>query len=190
MKADREKRHMSFRLRPFTPAPLVEKLSISGSLTRTVDTLLVEYTICGAVKNIKLPATPVSPSRCHELWRHTCFELFFGIKDDPGYWELNYCLSDRWNIYRFDGYRLGLRQDHSIGRPLCRTIEGPDCLSLRCSLNLNGIIDTSCSLEAGVCLVIETIDGSTHYWAIEHLGPEPDFHNRCSFLLRLPGVVG
>ena len=189
MKEAIEKKRTCFRLQPFTPGPLVEKLSISGSLTRTPDSLLVEYNICGALKSIKRPAALSSPRRCHELWRHTCLELFFGMKGDPGYWEVNYCLSDRWNVYRFGGYRAGMLEDHTVGRPLGKVTEGSDCLSLSCSLSLNGIIDDSCELEAGVSSVIETTDGKTHYWAIEHQKSEPDFHNRCSFLLVLPGLA-
>ncbi len=186
MKEDIKKNQTNFQLRPFKSEPLMEKVSIAGSLTRTADTLLVEYTLSGALKNIKKPVAFATASRCHELWRHTCFELFFGIRNDPGYWEVNYCPSGRWNVYRFDDYRLGMREDHSVGRPFCKITEVSDCLTLSCCLNLNGIIDSSCILEAGVCSVIETIDGSLCYWAVEHQRPKPDFHNRCGFLVVLP----
>jgi hypothetical protein len=129
------------------------------------------------------------PCRAHELWRHTCFELFFGKKGDPGYWEVNSCLSGRWNVYRFDDYRMGMREEYNVGPPQLRATEGSDYLSLSCNLPISGIIAESCELEAGVCSVIETTDGNTHYWAIEHQGPKPDFHNRSSFVINLPALA-
>ena len=191
LKADREKMKTSFRLRPFTPGPLLEKLTITGSITRVPGTLLIEYDVRGPIENISRPGEVLpQPKRCDELWRHTCFELFFGIKDDPGYWEVNFCPSGRWNVYRFDGYRKGMREENSMARPLCHVTEDSEVLSLQCSLPINGIVDDSSTLEAVVSAVIETIDTTTHHWAIEHMGPEPNFHNRDSFLLILPGLAG
>lgn len=72
-----------FRLRPFTSKQSVEKLSLSGSLARVSDTLFVEYIIQGSLERINWPtALPVS-RRCHELWRHTCFEFFLVSKVSP-----------------------------------------------------------------------------------------------------------
>ena len=74
-----------FRLRPFIYKQFAEKLSISGSLSRAANTLLVEYIMQGSLEIINWPpALPVS-RRCDELWNHTCFELFFGVKSEPGY---------------------------------------------------------------------------------------------------------
>lgn len=99
-------------------------------------------------------------------------------------------MSERWNVYRFDDYRVGMLEDFSVDRPLYKVAEDSDCLSLSCSLPLNGIIDESSELEAGVSCVIETTDGNTHYFAIEHPGPKPDYHSRCSFILILPDLEG
>ena len=171
-----------FRLRPFTSKQSVEKLSLSGSLARVSDTLFVEYIIQGSLERINWPtALPVS-RRCHELWRHTCFEFFFGVKGEPGYWEVNYCPSGGWNVYRFDNYRAGMREDKTVGQPQWHVTEGTDFLSLLCTIRLNGIVADSSHLEAGISCVIESTDGTTSHWAIEHHGTEPDFHNRCSFL--------
>lgn len=185
MKEDRRETLPSFQLRPFVTEPIIDKLSISCTLIRIPDTVLVKYNIHGMLKSIKLPSAHHSYKRCHELWRHTCFELFFGIKDDPGYWEVNCCLSGRWNVYRFDDYRLGMREEHYTGRPLCKVTETTDHLSLSCSLNVNDILDDSYEIEAAVCVVIETIDGNLHYLAIEHRESQPDFHNRKSFLINM-----
>ena len=82
---------------------------------------------------------------------------------------------------------MGMREEHRVGQPLAEVQEGSDYLTLDCKLPLNGIVDDSSELEAAACLVIEASDGSTHYWAIEHQTPKPDFHNRPGFLIALPG---
>ncbi len=69
-----------FQLRPFTAGSLVDKLSLSGVVAGTADTLLLEYTLEGSLQGIDTSSISSINNRCHELWRHTCFELFFGIK--------------------------------------------------------------------------------------------------------------
>lgn len=170
-----------FCLRPFTSGPLVERLSLSGFIAITAGTLLIEYKIQGALERINRPSISPVAGRCHELWRHTCFELFLGIQGETAYWEVNLSPSGCWNIYHFDDYRTGMREESTIGPPLCRIISDIDSLSLSCSLEYNSIIDNASSIEIGVSSVVEAIDGRTSYWAIEHHGTEPDFHDRRSF---------
>ncbi|MGB3223487.1 MAG: DOMON-like domain-containing protein [Desulforhopalus sp.] len=172
---------LHFHLRPFTTGPLVERLSLSGFIVQSADSLLIEYKLQGPLKCIKWPSILPADKRCHDLWRHTCFELFFGIQGDASYWEMNLSPSGCWNIYSFDNYRDGMREDRTIGSPVCRIISDTDSLSLSCSLGYNSIINNDSPIEIGLCSVVEGMDGSTSYWAIEHHGAEPDFHDRRSF---------
>jgi len=177
-----------YRLQPFAADVLARQLSFSGALTRTPGILSIEFQVQGAVELIRQGSKLPAAIRGDELWRHTCFELFFGIKGKTGYWEANFCPGGRWNVYRFAGYRTGMREDGDIGPPHCCLVAGPDLLSLTCTLVLNSIIDDSADLEAGVCSIIEATDGGISHWAIEHHGPQPDFHHRHGFLLELPGA--
>ncbi len=177
----------TFQLRPCTPGELTETLAVSGYLARKADTLMVKYRVHGTLKNIKHPAAlPFSP-RLHELWRHTCFELFIGSKGESGYLEVNVSPSGAWNVYHFSDYRKGMREDRSVGQPLFRVATGDDFLSLSCSISLNTVIDDAATIEVGVSSVIETVDGALSYWAVVHPGSEPDFHDRRTFLITLPG---
>ncbi|MCC6173187.1 MAG: DOMON-like domain-containing protein [Gammaproteobacteria bacterium] len=47
------------------------------------------------------------------LWRHTCFEAFVAAPagHGSGYVEYNFAPSGAWAIYRFDGYRQGMRPE-------------------------------------------------------------------------------
>ena len=175
-----------FHLRSFTTCSIAENLSISGSLTRQPGTLLVEYQVEGALDRICWPSTSGTSGRCHELWRQTCFEFFFSIKDDAAYWEVNLCLNDCWNVYHFSNYRSGMRQEESIDPPLCRVVVDGNLLSFTCALKIDNLIDDSSGVEVGISSVIQATDGSTSYWAIDHCDSKPDFHNRSSFCLNLP----
>jgi hypothetical protein len=159
----------------------VERLSLSVFIAQAAESLLVEYQLQGPLECIKRPSILPVAERRHELWRHTCFELFFGIQGEAAYWEVNLSPSGCWNIYHFDNYRIGMREDSTIEPPLCRIISDTDSLSLSCSLKYNSIIDNASPIEVGISSVVEAIDGSTSYWAIEHHGAEPDFHDRRSF---------
>ncbi len=177
-----------FQLRPFTSESLVGELALSGCIARTAGTLLIEYRLQGSLGQILWPSVPLVTGRCDELWRHSCFEVFFATKGDPAYWEANLCLSGCWNVYRFDGYRTGMQEEGGVVQPHCYVVASPDLLLLTCTMDLNGIVDDSAELEVGLSSVIEGTDGSISYWAIEHLGAVPDFHNRRSFLVLLPGL--
>ncbi len=188
MKEDAKSCRMHFQLRPFTSGLMGEKLSLSGFIERTAGTLLIEYKVQGALEQILWPSLPVIPGRCHELWRHSCFELFFAVKGEPAYWEVNLSLNGCWNVYRFEGYRTGMKEEGGVSQPYCHVVEDSDLLSLTCSLDLHGIIGDSAELEVGLSSVLEATDGSISYWAIAHPGAAPDFHDRRSFLASLPGL--
>lgn len=191
MRDDEQQSAASFQLRPFSSGLLEENLSLGGSLTRTSAGLVMQYRLQGSLDDINLSSMSsiAKADRRHELWHHTCFELFFTTPGKAGYWELNLSPSGCWNVYHFAGYRTGMRQETTITPPLCRTVKGADILIMSCTLNFSTIIDDACHLDIGVAAVIEAADGSISYWALDHCGPQPDFHDRRSFLLPLPGLT-
>ena len=76
-----------FLLKPFEP---ISDLVISGRVARSQSSLTVEYTLTGAVAELKVPpATDAAPSRRDHLWENTCFEVIIGLPDSPRYWEVN-----------------------------------------------------------------------------------------------------
>lgn len=187
---DRQMSKKTFQLHPFTSGALTGKISLSGSCARSPGTLVIDYRLQGALESIKRPVVSSLSHRCHDLWRHTCFELFFGIRGAPGYREVNVSPGGGWNVYHFTGYRTGMREDTSVAQPLCRVASGEDFLSLHCTIRINTIIADSSELEAGFSSVIETTEGVLSHWAIEHPASKPDFHDRRGFLIVLPGANG
>ena len=118
-----------------------------------------------------------------DLWRHSCFEAFVAVEDDPGYIELNAAPSRRWAAYRFDGYRTGMRRAaaeiHSwliwyrFDATLMASYRIPD-------------LPNDDAWRVGLSAVIEMLDGSKNYFALTHTTGNPDFHNRDCFIALLP----
>ncbi|MCP4338325.1 MAG: DOMON-like domain-containing protein [Desulfobulbaceae bacterium] len=177
-----------FQLHPFTAGASTANLDVYGYLVRRSGAVQIDYMVKGALDRISWPRITQATERCHELWRQTCFELFLGIKDNAAYWEVNLSPSGLWNVYCFSDYRTGMREEKAIAQPVCHIATDGDLLSLNCTIDFNGLIDDCSDLEVGVSSVLQTIDGSNSYWAIDHYGRKPDFHNRSSFSVVLPGA--
>jgi len=177
-----------FQLHPFAAGQITENLHVYGSLVRRSGAIEVAYMVEGALDRIRWPTISQGTGRCHELWRQSCFELFFGIKDEAAYWEVNLSPNGLWNVYSFADYRTGMREERSVGQPVCRVVRDGNLLSLTCTLDFNGLIDDCADLELGVSSVLQAIDRSASYWAIDHHGRKPDFHDRKSFSVVLSGA--
>ncbi len=121
---------------------------------------------------------PNSLVRKNGLWQTTCFEAFWAIPKEKGYWELNLSGAGEWNLYHFDDYRIPQPprecEDFSISGWNC-TVD-----SLHCTLSLKMKLP---ALQASLCAIART-DQQTYYFSTKHAGEKPDFHLRESF--RLP----
>ena len=131
-----------------------------------------------------LPPPAPSPGRRDGLWQHTCFELFLAPLEGAAYWELNLSPSGDWAVYRFDGYRSG-QTSPCLEPPPFELTRRPTGLRLELRWPLPTELATVPALRVGVTTVLEQIDGTLSYWALQHPGPEPDFHRCDSFSLRL-----
>lgn len=176
-----------FRLRPYTALSVAEGLTISGTLGRQHGKILIEYRVEGQLDHIGWPAPCSVISRCQHLWRKTCFEFFLGIPGDPAYWEVNLDPNGCWNVYHFTGYRQGMREEEAADRPFCAAVMDTTMFSLSGWIDIHRFVVDKAGLEVAVAAVILDRAGVAGYWAIDHLGKGPDFHNRRSFLVDLPG---
>ena len=129
---------------------------------------------------------PAVPGPADRLWRHPCFEAFFRVRGDAGYFELNFAPSGQWAAYRFSDYRAGMARLERFPPPeMERRLDG-DGYRLAVSFELPGALAEAASVELGLSVVIETHDGGKSYWAAAHPPGEPDFHHRDCFALELP----
>ena len=121
-----------------------------------------------ALDGLRIPP-PARPGAADELWKHTCFEVFIGIKGEPAYREFNFSPSGQWAVYDFRAERE--RNDKEAWLQACLPA---------------GALPTAApgtEFELNLTAVIERADGELEYWAVQHSPGEPDFHARDSFVL-------
>jgi hypothetical protein len=119
-----------------------------------------------------------------ELWRHTCFEAFVGA--GVAYYEFNFAPSTHWAVYRFTGYRSGMRVATEVSAPEITVEERPERYSLQALLNLDQLLlPRDATLRLGLSAVIEENGGQRSYWALAHPPGKPDFHHSDCFTVEL-----
>ncbi|MEH2300465.1 MAG: DOMON-like domain-containing protein [Nostoc sp.] len=189
----------TFSLQPFASTKSLPNLKIAGNIARNSNQLAIRYMLEGDLKEIVLAfaqrlvekptvgiASPSNaPSRKHELWEDTCFELFVGIKDSARYWEFNLSPAGHWNVYRFDGYRQGMREETAFTILPFNVQNQADGLALVLNVDLGKIVSAEQAIEVAITTVIKHRDGEVTYWALTHQSAEADFHLRDSFIVEL-----
>ncbi|MGR0481210.1 MAG: DOMON-like domain-containing protein [Candidatus Electronema sp. V4] len=173
------------QLQPFAADSLTAGLELAVSVARSSSSLLLRCELRGRLEDVLLLEQAVAPSRRDQLWRQTCFELFVAPAGSPQYWEVNLSPSGDWNVYAFDAYREGMREEQAVTTLPCQIDRQPDVLTLECVFPLDRIIAPEQPAEAAASAVIQGRSGQTSFWALRHCGPQPDFHRRESFCLSL-----
>lgn len=127
------------------------------------------------------------PGPADELWRHTCFEAFIGIKGEPGYREFNFSPSGQWAIYDFRAWRERDADYRPATAPQLRFAQDGSSAWLEAHLPASVLpaVPPGTELEIGLAAIIERADGELEYWAVHHPAAQPDFHARSGFVLML-----
>ena len=172
-----------FSLTPFPSACPLAAMKITGTIGRRDGVLSLEYELLGLTETIAVPVPAVVPVRRDGLWKETCFELFLGPEKSDRYWEFNFSPAGHWNIYGFEGYRQGMREEQAFASlPFFVQIH-PDALNLSVELDLEKIIPRDRALKVGISAVVRSAGGECTYWALTYPGPQPDFHRRAGFII-------
>ncbi|MEW6500308.1 MAG: DOMON-like domain-containing protein [Thermodesulfobacteriota bacterium] len=173
-----------FTLLPFPGAP-APALHIRGSASREGALLTVAWALSGAVAAVEWPEPEAGPERRDQLWQATCCEFFLACPAEPGYWEANCSPAGHWQLYRFDGYRTGMRPEGAISPPALAASRSDETLSLTACLDLSPLCGSKEPLLLGATMVVRGRDGGTSYWAPAHPGERPDFHLRPGWTIAL-----
>ena len=173
------------QLQPFAADSLTAGLELAVSVARSSSSLLLRCELRGRLEDVLLPEQAAAPSCRYQLWQQTCFELFVAPAGSPQYWEVNLSPSGDWNVYAFDAYREGMREEQAVTALPCQIDQQPDFLTLEFVFPLARIIAPEQPVEAAASAVIQGRNGLTSFWALRHCGPQPDFHRRDSFCLSL-----
>ncbi len=174
-----------FKLHPFSVASRDAGISIEGTVQRHGGTLSLAYRLQGRLEDLSIPPMAPHPQRRHELWKETCFEGFIQPAGSSAYWELNLSPAGHWNLYRFDGYRLGMREEPAIAKTIITIKTGVDRIDLGTEVNLSALGIGSEKPAIGLSAVTRALDGHIDYWALTHPDTKPDFHHPKSFVLGL-----
>lgn len=150
--------------------------------------LKVEFRMDGDVSALCLPDFEVDSknrTRRHDLWRSTCFEVFFSKSSqgssEQSYHEVNVSTSGSWNVYDFSSYRqpqVLLESSQFQVQNILKTNDGV-CFEIA------GDFQDSSEYQISLACVLQTIDQKIHYKALKHVSVDkPDFHTQGSRVLK------
>jgi hypothetical protein len=168
-----------------TSRPTVEKVEVL--IWREEGSFDLDVRLFGSPLRVKLPKTDL-PSRKDELWQTTCFEAFIRPRGSESYYELNLSPSGDWASYRFDSYRSGMCEAKITAQPDDDVWMEAGIRMQDATFDISGEaeLDFSLGWDIGLSAVIEEIDGTKSYWALNHAAGPPDFHNPACFAHFLP----
>ena len=141
----------------------------------------LRFGVTGNIGKIAWPA-PAPSQRRDDLWQHSCFEVFLRRPADEGYCEFNFAPSTQWAAYSFERYRTGVR-DLVIAVPVITVVRDAENFVLDAQFSLPETF--AAPLRLALSAVIEDLDGTLSYWALNHPIGKPDFHHRDGFALEL-----
>lgn len=174
-----------FFLQPFSKELQLSNIMVTGTISRTAGVIGVTYTLHGPLSDIVIPSSSVMPARQKELWEETCFEFFLAPADSDQYWEFNLSPSGNWNVYHFESFREGMKEETGFSSLPFRIDNQSDCFTLTLELDVTPISREDQRIKAGISAVILFNDGNRTFWSLVHPGTQPDFHNRGSFIIDL-----
>ena len=163
---------MQKKLQPFSGTHTFE---IEGRAEFQSGFLQLDYEFLGETPPVEWSDRPVKFKRENRLWEKTCLEAFLANRGEPAYWEFNCSPALEWNVFHFDDYRQGMKEETRIPPPKLSFERG----SFRAIFDLRSlpISEPECSVSS----VILGRDGSLSYWAWKHARQDADFHDRASF---------
>jgi hypothetical protein len=168
---------------PLTPGAAVRGLEARVWRTDGAGAVAVAFTLDGDMARIRIPE-PRPPRFADDLWQHTCFEMFVRHDGAEAYDEFNFSPSGEWAVYAFERYRDGRRSVKDAADPQIQVRRTAAGLELDAQVRVDGL-PPGAALNLGLTAVIEDIDGTLSYWALEHPADKPDFHSAEAFVIEL-----
>jgi len=175
--------NQNFSLEPFEKNMLPYAFSIKGNVTRCSALLHICCKLLGDLSEIQIPEKADIPARKNSLWQNTCMEFFIAVSDLPQYWEFNLSPSGDWNVYSFQNYREGMKEESAFASLPFRVHRQPECFQIDIVCDLKKITDKFGLTEIGISAVVKHKNSELRYWALKHCGSKPDFHLRENFIL-------
>jgi hypothetical protein len=175
---------MPIALQAFSPTSLIQSLHCDVRWTQ--QTLHLEYQLVAEFAALHWPPPAAKPQRRMALWEHTCFECFVADSTTTGYTEVNVAPSGDWNCFDFQAYRLGMQASSSASlQSMSAQLDDEHQARIQVELDLPAWSEDFQALQLGLSAVIEDKQGQRHYYALQHIDGNPDFHHRDTHILTI-----
>jgi hypothetical protein len=145
--------------------------AVTASITATPTGCEAQFRLDGEVPAIIVPQ-PAAPERMDNLWKTTCFEIFWQPLGGTYYREFNLSPSGRWAAYDFDSFREGMRD-----APV-------DAIAIACSHDESGLVlkaniaaELPDPAQVALNAIVEHPDGGLQFWALGFPPGRPEFHS-------------
>lgn len=171
----------ALRCHPLSENGFVEGIAVQVDRAEG-ERLRVKFTLHGLINQIHFSQI-AQPERMDELWKDTCFEMFWGGSGQGGYFEYNFAPSGQWAAYAFTGYRQGMTE-LSCAPPRIDCSKGEKIFEMTVNLDLPEALHDMDAM-VGFSAVIADKSGRISYWALAHPPGKPDFHHKDCFALQL-----
>ena len=175
----------SFDLQPFPQSIFPADVSVTATLARHANFLAIRFVLIDKSSQVLLPAIAETPARKNNLWEESCFEFFVAAKAETPYWEFNLAPSGNWNVYHFDSYRQGMREELRFSALRFTVNRQANVVLLDVEIDLGKLACGDKPIEVGITTVVKLASGAVSYWALTHCGKQPDFHLRESFVVEM-----
>ncbi|MBI3786066.1 MAG: DOMON-like domain-containing protein [Deltaproteobacteria bacterium] len=171
---------------PSTPTRIVRSVVASAQLV--AHDLTLSFRLAGDFERIRIPRPTESRVKVG-LWEHTCFEAFVRRDGSTAYHEINLSPSGEWAVFSFLRYREIVALPEDLAPPIISTTQQEKRLQLEARIDLSRLAEEyrTAGLRLALAAVIEDVDGSLSYWAVQHAPGKPDFHHADAFALQIPG---
>ena len=145
--------------------------SVAARLQKTEEGFVARFRVVDGISQIVVPQR-TAPERTDELWRSTCFEVFWQPAGSDTYREFNFAPSGQWAAYQFDAYRDGMR-DAPVAVVEMKKLEH-SASQLICEFSVRA--DLLTPARVALTAVVELQNGQKQYLSLAFRGGKPDFH--------------
>lgn len=153
--------------------------SVSAELRPTGQGCEAEFCLEGDISAIKIPMHRDS-QRMDNLWKTTCFEIFWQPDGGSYYREFNLSPSSRWACYDFDEFREGMR-DAPVRAIAIACSHDDKQLTLKASIASELPVPAKVALNA----IVEDAEGKIQFWALAFEDGKAEFHSEVCRQLRV-----
>lgn len=145
--------------------------AVTAAISPTASGCEAEFRLEGDMERIVIPE-PTPSVREDNLWKTTCFEIFWQPIGGTYYREFNLSPSGQWAAYDFDAFREGMRDAPVEAIAVsCSQSEGELVLKAHIAANLPD------PAQVALNAIVEHPDGDLQFWALAFPPGKPEFHS-------------